>query len=240
MTKVLHFVKLRTLCDQDDKRLLLDLPENPLKVTIPIDPTQEGFTSTYLSTFRTPIPDDDSTTFLQDKTTSGWLAWDKELSGYRQASWDEQPFKWDPTSQDAIAVMAKFVDDPTWWKKLVARYAQEDNRKVCPLLYHRPSAINSGKLTISSLPQYLSGDAINFIKSLCQIFADQPFQMLRVEVDTLLAEADPDRHKQRAIAEAISGLVRGMKHWSGRARKDFWDWLTPYVLQSAATTPGSC
>lgn len=240
MTKVLHFVKLRTLCSHDNERLLLELPQNPLKVTIPIDPSQPGFTAEYLASFRKPIAVEDSTTFLQDKTTSGWLAWDKELHGYRQAGWDERPFVWDPSSAEAVAVMATFVRDPAWWTKLVARYSQEDNRKVRPCLLDRFSSGPS--LIPCSLPpppphQYLSGDAINFIKSLCQIFSDEPFQMVRAEVDALLAEADPDRHKQRAIAEIISGLVRGMKHWNGKARQAFWDWLTPCVACSLRLPP---
>lgn len=53
--------------------------------------------------------------------------------------------------------------------------------------------------------------------------------MVRGEIDALLAEADPDRHKQRAIAEIVSGLVRGIKHWNGKARQAFWLWLTPCV-----------
>jgi proteasome activator subunit 4 len=143
MTKVLHFVKLRTLCEHDDELLLLELPRNPLKVTVPIDPAKPGFTADYLATFRQPIAVEDSTTFLQDKTTSGWLAWDKQLHGYRQAGWEEQPFDWDPSSAEAVTVMAKFVRDPEWWKKLVNRYAQEDTRKVGPqqpliLLSNRP------------------------------------------------------------------------------------------------------
>jgi hypothetical protein len=61
--------------------------------------------------------------------------------------------------------------------------------------------------------------------------------MVRSEIDALLAEADPDRHKQRAIAEIVSGLVRGIKHWNGKARQAFWSWLTPCVLSSRLSSP---
>jgi hypothetical protein len=60
--------------------------------------------------------------------------------------------------------------------------------------------------------------------------------MTRGRLDAMLADPDYSRHKQRAFAEVLSGLVRGSKHWPGKERKEFWDWLTPYVLLSLLST----
>ena len=38
---------------------------------------------------------------------------------------------------------------------------------------------------------------------------------------------DSDRFKQRAAAEMITGLVRGVKHWSGDDRERVWSWVSP-------------
>lgn len=63
------------------------------------------------------------------------------------------------------------------------------------------------------------------IKSLSQVFVDLPFQMARSHLDGFVNDPNSDRHKQRALAEIVSGLIRGAKHWPGKARKEFWDWM---------------
>jgi len=130
MTKVLHFIKLRTMTGGMDEPLLLGQSSNPLKRTIDIDPSQPNFTSEYLQAFKVPLADGDTTTFLQDKATSGWLVWGKRLTGYTQAPWDESPFTWDPSSEQAMRAMTDIVNDPEWWKKFVGWASQEDARTV--------------------------------------------------------------------------------------------------------------
>lgn len=38
---------------------------------------------------------------------------------------------------------------------------------------------------------------------------------------------DNDRHKQRAAAEVIGGLMRGAKHWAMPKQQRVYDWLAP-------------
>jgi proteasome activator subunit 4 len=38
---------------------------------------------------------------------------------------------------------------------------------------------------------------------------------------------DPDRFKQRAAAEFVGGIMRGLKHWPEAASAPFWAWLQP-------------
>lgn len=97
------------------------------------------------------------------------------------------------------------------------------------VLFHDTSA-DPYQTPVSFLSQtYLSGDSISFIKSLCQIYGNLPFKLVRARLDVMLADPDYSRHKQRAFAEVLSGLVRGSKHWPGKDRKEFWEWLTPSV-----------
>ncbi|CED83025.1 Uncharacterized conserved protein [Phaffia rhodozyma] len=218
MTKILHFIKLRTFCEASPEQLLIDKPVNPLRRTVIVDSGSKEFGSRYLSEFKVPIALDDTTTLLQDKPTSGWLAFDKVLTYYVQAG-AESPFQWDPTSAEAIAAISSFVEDSSWWSKLVARYSQEDSRK------------------------YLSGDSINFLKSLSQIYIDRPFAMVQTELDRILAEPVPDRHHQRALAEVISGFVRGSKHWPTQPRRQFWDWISdalPVIFMKIKPDTLSC
>lgn len=138
MTKVLHFIKLRTMTGASDELLLLGKSSNPLKRTLDIDPSQPNFTAEYLEAFRRPLALEDTTTFLQDKPSSGWLVWGKQLTGYSQAPWDKSPFVWDPASSEAMDVMRSVVNDPAWWGKFVGWAAQEDARTVSSSSRPRP------------------------------------------------------------------------------------------------------
>lgn len=118
MTKILHFIKLRTFCEASPEQLLIDRPVNPLKRIIKTDDSnQKDFVKQYLSNLKVPIQQEDSTTLLQDKPTSGWLAFEKTLTFYVQAG-EESPFKWDPTSAEAISAISSFVEDPSWWSRV--------------------------------------------------------------------------------------------------------------------------
>jgi len=51
-------------------------------------------------------------------------------------------------------------------------------------------------------------------------------------LDAILKAADPlwqdaDRFKQRASAEVVGGIMRGLKHWPQAKQEAFWTWLQP-------------
>mgnify|MGYP003717667517 CR=1 FL=1 len=61
---------------------------------------------------------------------------------------------------------------------------------------------------------------------------------MQKQVEEFIQERD--RHKHRAAAEILSGLVRGAKHWSLPAQNELWDWLgslLPRIFKEA--TPDS-
>ena len=45
-------------------------------------------------------------------------------------------------------------------------------------------------------------------------------------MDEFMSEPE-NKDKQRALAEMLGGLLRGSKHWPGKARQKLWDWLVP-------------
>lgn len=63
------------------------------------------------------------------------------------------------------------------------------------------------------------------VKSIFQIFRDEPLDIVRELVTAMMT--DNDRHKQRAAAEVIGGIMRGAKHWPLGMQKKVYDWLAP-------------
>ena len=201
-TRILYLIKLRTLCKGSDEALFLQNGKNPLKRWIKPEVNGDDFTQQYLDAFRQPIDDHAAEgQWMQDKSSVGWLCWGEEVAQSRLAKWDEEAFQWEEASQEAIAAMKAYVDDPAWWQSVCDNWAQEKTRN------------------------YLSGDNIDLLRSLCQIYSDMPFQHLKPVMERLLETTDKD--KQRALAELLSGILRGMKHWSGKARAGLWEWLVP-------------
>lgn len=201
-TRILYLIKLRTLCKGSDEALFLQNGKNPLKRWIKPEVNGSQFTQEYLDAFRKPVDDHaEEDQWMQDKGSVGWLCWGEEIAQSRLAKWDEEAFQWEEASQEAIASMKVHVDDPAWWQSVSEIWGQEKSRT------------------------YLSGENIDLLRSLCQIYSDLPFQHLKPIMETLLENTDKD--KQRALAEMVSGLLRGMKHWSGKARAGLWEWLVP-------------
>lgn len=202
VTRILYLIKLRTLTNGSIEDLFLQNGKNPLKRWRKLEADGEGFTQRFLDQFRKPIDDrSEEDQWMQDKSSVGWMCWGEEVAESRLAKWDEQAYDWEEASKEAIEAMRVYVNDPQWWKSVTDNWAQEKTRN------------------------YLSGDNIDLLRSLCQIYNDLPFQQLKPIMDELLETTDKD--KQRALSELLAGILRGMKSWPGRARADLWDWLKP-------------
>ena len=68
-------------------------------------------------------------------------------------------------------------------------------------------------------------DNTTIVKSIFQIFRDEPLDIIKELVTNMMT--DNDRHKQRASAEVIGGIMRGAKHWPLSMQKKVYDWLAP-------------
>lgn len=201
LTKILHFIKLRTACQGSGEKLLLQQTTNPLRRKIVLEhPLPADFTDKFIESFSKSM---DSETLLMDKQSTGWLVWGDTVEFYAVPGENASAITWDPSSTETIERLREIIIQPAWWETFAKHLSQEK--------------------TID----YLASDAITIVKSLFQIFEDAPCQFVLPILEDLIA--DKDRHKQRAAGELIGGMVRGSKHWPLQKQKRIWDWLTPLL-----------
>jgi proteasome activator subunit 4 len=100
---------------------------------------------------------------------------------------EEQPLAWETASQPALDAMAAVLAEPGFWLKLAQLWSQESNR--------------------TSSTTELRGDHASFIKSLAKLYGKARVDGALPVIEPLLT--DPDKFKQRAAAEILSGLLRG-------------------------------
>lgn len=103
----------------------------------------------------------------------------------------------------ALAAVAAEVCDPLWWDALVRQLSQEMER------------------------DYLAADTTTLLKSLSQMLGARLVPLLQPRIEELLAQRD--RHKHRAAAEMVGGLVRGSKHWPLAAHEALQTWFVRVV-----------
>jgi proteasome activator subunit 4 len=100
---------------------------------------------------------------------------------------DESPITWEAASQPALDAMATVLREPGYWLKLAQLWSQESNR--------------------TNSTTELRGDHAAFIKSLAKLYGKAPLDGALPVIEPLMT--DPDKFKQRASAEILSGLLRG-------------------------------
>ncbi|TIB08744.1 hypothetical protein E3P89_02948 [Wallemia ichthyophaga] len=203
ITKILHFVKLRTFGQGTNlnEKLLLKSTKNPLKKTVKIEDDASFTTDKYLNQFKQPISDWSSDVLLQDKAQSGWLCWGPSLEVYELPPVNRFPFEWENESSASVQAITETVMSIDWWNKFISQLSIESS---------------------STTPSY---DHVNFIKSIFAM-SEKPLTLLKTVIEPLLEDVG-DRHKQRAASELLSGLLRGVKHWPKYASDDLWSWFTP-------------
>ncbi|KAM0751556.1 hypothetical protein T439DRAFT_300497 [Meredithblackwellia eburnea MCA 4105] len=202
LTKILHFIKLRTACGGSGEKLLLQQTSNPLRRKVKLEqPLAPDFTEKFIESFTQPMGDD---TLLMDKQSTGWLVWGDSVEYYAVPPESSAAITWDVSSSEAIEEIRSIVIQSSWWETFIKHLSQEK--------------------TID----YLAADSITVIKSLFQIFGDAPCEFVLPLVEELVADK-ADRHKQRAAGELIGGMIRGSKHWSRQQQKRVWDWLEPLL-----------
>ncbi|KAM0792923.1 hypothetical protein ACM66B_002682 [Microbotryomycetes sp. NB124-2] len=200
LTKVLHFVKLRTMSGGSPERLLLQQTENPLRMTVKLEqPLPADFTDKFIAAFKEPLTAD---TMLTDKQSTGWLVWGDSVRFYKAPPETESAISWDASSSDTLNKLRAIIMQSSWWDTFIGHLAQEKSI------------------------DYLAADAITIVKSIFQVYEDEPLQYVLPTLDGFIFDKT-DRHKQRAAGELIGGMVRGSKHWPLVKQRKLWDWLTP-------------
>lgn len=209
LTKILHFIKLRTTCSGSDECLLLQKTSNPLRRKVELErPLPPDFTAKFIASFTEPLSKD---TKLVDKgNTGGWLVWGDSIDYYEVPPEEGSVFDWDHSSQEALDQLRAIVLQPSWWDTFVGHLAMEKSIDVRVLAPYMPAVADSSRIL-----QYLAADVCMLIKSIFQVFEDAPCQWVLPAVDDLLA--DPaNRHKQRAAGELVGGEFGILAHLAVR------------------------
>jgi proteasome activator subunit 4 len=212
LTKILHFVKLRSF-STNPVQLLLQESHNPLKeeVTLP-RPLPATFTKDFLVSLTQPITAPE--TKLSDKQSTGWMIWGDKVQLHRPPPAQDSPFQWESASADGLGAIRQALSSPGWWSQLNKHLSQEQTRN------------------------YLAADNAILLKSIFQIFGDSFLEIIKPIIESEIL--DSDRHKQRAGAELLSGVIRGSKHWPLVKQDQLAAWLTPLLPQIVtAITPDS-
>lgn len=128
LTKVLHFIKIRTTCSGSDECLLLQKTSNPLrrKVDLP-QPLPADFTDRFIESFSEPIT---SETNLTDKQSQGWLVWGDSVDYYAVPPEEGSVFDWDYSSKDALDQLREIVLQQPWWDTFIGHLKMEKSIDV--------------------------------------------------------------------------------------------------------------
>ncbi|KAK7902167.1 hypothetical protein WMY93_018936 [Mugilogobius chulae] len=140
-----------------------------------------------------------------EKTHWGYYCWPKELTMY--ASSEEQP-KQELTRDEMTEreqVIYDHFTDPAFINQFIEFLSLEDRK---------------GKDTFSPRRFCL-------FKGLFRNFHDAFLPLLQPHMERLVA--DSHESKQRCVAEIISGLIRGCKHWSYPKVEKLWTMLCPLL-----------
>ncbi|KAG0143125.1 hypothetical protein CROQUDRAFT_673152 [Cronartium quercuum f. sp. fusiforme G11] len=129
ITKILHFIKLRTMAGGSSEVLLAGKPTNPLHITVRVpSPCDEDFEK-FSTVVATPMKA--SPQFLLDKLTTGWLVCG-DLKAYRPPP-DTEVVVWDSTSEETLSIFRASLSQESFWKKLAAHLSQEQSRDYLSL-----------------------------------------------------------------------------------------------------------
>ncbi|WRT69165.1 uncharacterized protein IL334_006149 [Kwoniella shivajii] len=202
--RLLLQIALRSTCESDEA-IYLEEPGDVTSREIELTDTSPAFTEKYLASFREPLPEDESEAVLQDRMQTGWLAWGRKLEVSRLSKWDEQIWQCEVASKPGMELISSIMEESYWWQEIADHWAQESERN------------------------YPSANHIDFILAFTQLYGLSIFNSIRPIIDGYLTEMEStkvyDRHKTRAMWEFLAGLIRGSVEWSGKDRKEFWDWL---------------
>ncbi|GAA94209.1 uncharacterized protein L969DRAFT_375946 [Mixia osmundae IAM 14324] len=205
ITKMLYFVKLRSLTGGSDRRLLLWESSNPLKRVVHLDQQKDvGFTANFVDDLTKPLDRSaKSSSLLLDKRSTGWLVWGSETTFYAVPHETEPTFRYESASAPCLDAIRSAMSQQAWWDRFASQLAQELSR------------------------DYIAADTVDCIKSIFQVYLDDFVPLIKPKILSYLSTSD--RHQQRAAAELLSGIIRGSKHWPMTLQDALWSWVTPLL-----------
>ncbi|KAH7104315.1 ARM repeat-containing protein [Auriculariales sp. MPI-PUGE-AT-0066] len=201
LVRLMHTVKMRTYGTASVEELWYDEWKNPLSVVHTIS---DG--PAFFSELQKPLADvPGGPSVYIDKLNTGFVVWEKGIKAYRTPPAEGPVFQWEAASRPALEAIRAVISQEGWFDKLFALYGQESNR--------------------TSSSSDLRPDNMTFVKSLIKMFEGENLDVMLQAAEPLWQDAD--RFKQRAAAELVGGIMRGLKHWPQAKADVFWAWLQP-------------
>lgn len=210
LARLLYWIKLRTLAH--GAALYTEQATHPLKHTEDaVVPLADAERAARIAALAEPLT---PASRLRDKAAAlPWLASGARDTWYAPPAEDVPPVVWEAASAAAVDGVRAALDG-AWWRALGGYLAQEIER------------------------DYLSADTTSFVKTLAQMLGVGVLDDVAPLVDSLVAERD--RHKHRAAAELVGGVIRGAKHWPLADQARLWRWCDAWMPRVLTTsTPDS-
>lgn len=136
-----------------------------------------------------------------DKIPTGFLTWSDSVKAYLPAADMPSISTWESAAAPALESVHEFLVSKEYFKQLSALWGQESSVDV-PVLDVRTHNLD-------------------LIKSLIMTYDDLVPSALAAVDDLLL---DADKFKQRAGAEVLAGILRGIKHYPQASSSTIWAW----------------
>ncbi|KAJ3537454.1 hypothetical protein NMY22_g5581 [Coprinellus aureogranulatus] len=153
----------------------------------------------FLASLQRPVSESG---FYLDKVNTGFLTWAKNIQVYNAAPLES--VTWEAHSSPLLYAVHGVVTEADYFERLATLWSQESGK--------------SSSLLSIRIEHY------KFIKHIANVFgcADYVSRLLNV---TSALISDPDKYRQRAGAEMLTGLLRGIKHWAPQSSDQVWKWL---------------
>ncbi|KAF8887975.1 hypothetical protein CPB84DRAFT_1684385 [Gymnopilus junonius] len=176
--------------------LWLDEWRNPLVREVDVGNPEE-----FLQTIHKPLSTDG---YYYDKINTGFLTWTKKIKAYTPVDDGDQPLSWETESLPCLTAIQAVISKAGYIETLSTLWSEESGKEGSNLDFRSDNAL--------------------FFKYITKIFGDKGVEAHLQLIDSLLF--DTDKHKQRAAAEMLSGVLRGSKHWPPSASDRIWNWTT--------------
>lgn len=104
------------IADRPEERIFIQETSDPFTSEIELGDTSPEFTQRYLESFRDPLPEDQSKAALQDRLSTGWLAWGKTMEVSRMTGWDEYEFFVDDDCKPGVEQIKPIIESQEFWQ----------------------------------------------------------------------------------------------------------------------------
>ncbi|KAG6820769.1 hypothetical protein H0H93_012033 [Arthromyces matolae] len=139
-----------------------------------------------------------------DKVKTGFLAWTSTIKAYKAVQ-ESSGVNFEAASMPCLNVIRDIIMRPDYFSNLLLLWGQESGKTEGTIELRKENML--------------------FIKSLVKTYEHEGLEDLLLKID--VSFSDPDKFKQRAGAEVLSGILRGSKHWPMPLVEQLWIWAVP-------------